>query len=102
MSCSSASVPAVTPGATVEVRQDGELIARVNAEAAQLLLNRGWAVARGERVLKYLALKPDAPWRPPARGWNGGSHTTERMRNDQDVTIGAPKSGLQHKPLPGR
>ena len=32
--------------------------------------------------------------------WCGGSHTTERRRDDWGVITGAPKSGLQHKALP--
>ena len=31
---------------------------------------------------------------------NSGSHTTERRRDDWGIITGAPKSGLQHKPLP--
>jgi hypothetical protein len=48
------------------------------------------------RRIRYLRPLADAA-RPP---WRGGSHTTERIRNDWGVIIGAPNSGLQHKPLP--
>jgi hypothetical protein len=32
-------------------------------------------------------------------GWRGGSHTMRRIRNDAGVIVGAPRSGLEHRPL---
>jgi hypothetical protein len=34
-------------------------------------------------------------------GWRGGSHTTERIRNEQGQII-APDFHLQHRDLPGQ
>jgi hypothetical protein len=81
----------------VEVRQNGQLLTRLTFEEATELIARGWGVARGARVLKYVELLPDAPWRPLTRAWCGGSRTTERIRS---IITGALCAGVQHKELP--
>lgn len=94
------SVLAGIQASTIEVRQCGELLTRVSHENASELIGRGWAIPRGARVVKYLELLPDAPWRPLSSAWHGGSRTTQRIRNHWGVVVGSPKAGLEHKPLP--
>jgi hypothetical protein len=97
---SNPSVLAETQAPTIEVRQCGELLTRISHKNASELIQRGWAIPRGARVVKYLELLPDAPWRPLSSAWHGGSRTTQRIRNQWGVVVGPPKAGLEHKPLP--
>ena len=77
------SALAATQAPLVEVRDHrGELIGTIERSQASELLARGWAVAVGRRVTRYLKLKPDAPWRPSTGSWRGGSHTTRPVRGD--------------------
>jgi hypothetical protein len=96
---------ALTQAPTVEVRQDGQLLARVSVAASAELIELGWAVRRGAHVVKYIELLPGAPWRPAA-GWRGGSHTTRPVRADQTTKryrdgqlMGNPRFLREHKPL---
>ena len=77
----------------------GELVGRVTLSKADELVAAGLVspfTRRGR--IKYLLLNRDEPTIDHA--WRGGCHTTERIRNEWGTVIGAPKSGLQHKPLP--
>src|SRR3974390_211586 len=76
---------------TVEVRRNGELIARVDRHGAMDLIERGWVGARGSKCVKYLALLPEAPLHQLRRSsWRGCSHTTRPIRADQTcLTFGA-------------
>jgi hypothetical protein len=81
------SVLAATQAPTLEVRDHaGELIGRVDRAGAAELIERGWADPIGERSVKYLKLRKNAPWRPTAKGWRGGSKTTQPVRADSSCT----------------
>ena len=83
----------------IDVRNhEGELIGCVPPAKAKELIAVGLVVPIGRKGIKYLVLNCDEP--SPERPWRGGSRTTERIRDDWGVTIGAPKSGLKHKQLP--
>lgn len=85
---------------TLEVRNHaGELVGRVPLAKADQLVAAGLcsAFTRHGRT-KYLLLNRDEP--TVDHSWRGGSNTTERIRNEWGTIIGAPNSGLQHKPLP--
>lgn len=101
MSSGPVSNLAAVQGATLEVRKEGRLLARVHPAKAEELIQRGWATLRGAGTRKYIELLSSAPWTPLSGAWRGGSHTTERIRNDSGVII-RPRigSGLQHKPIP--
>ena len=94
-----ATDPAGNRASLLEVRNsEGDLVGRVSMSKAAELTAAGLVTAfmRGDRI-KYLYLCREEP--TLERPWRGGSRTTERIRNRQGVVIGAPKSGLQHKPL---
>ena len=92
---------------TIEVRdQAGELIGSVERSQGVMLISRGWADVIGRRAVKYLRLRADAPWRPAARSWRGGSATTQPVRADQTCknladhqAMGDPRTLREHKPL---
>jgi hypothetical protein len=99
MTRASAAVPAGTRAHTVEVRDHaGELVGRVPWSRADELIAAGLVSPIGRNGIKYLVLNSDEPLLQ--HPWRGGSRTTERMRNQWGVIIGAPKSGLQHRELP--
>ncbi|MGH9622338.1 MAG: hypothetical protein ACRD45_21855 [Bryobacteraceae bacterium] len=77
----------------------GDLIRKTHAENAEALVSRGlgeW-IGRGDK--RYVRLSESAPTLQTAQGWRGGSNTTQRIRTDAGIIVGAPKSGLEHKPL---
>ena len=78
--------------------QEGELIGRVPFGKAGELIAAGLVSPIGRRRVKYLLLIGGEP--TIEQPYRGGSHTTRRMRGVGEVIIGAPKSGLEHKPLP--
>ena len=78
----------------IDVRNhSGDLIGRVPAAKADELEAAGLAC----RVKRYLLLNRAEPIID--RPWRGGSHTTERIRNDQGI-ICAPDFHLKHRDLP--
>jgi hypothetical protein len=94
-----ASVLAGIQAHTVEVRNHaGDLIGRVPLAKAEQLVAAGLVSPIGRNDIKYVVLNCDEP--TLERPWRGGSCTTERIRNEWGVIVGAPKSGLQHKTLP--
>jgi hypothetical protein len=99
MSATSPSDLAGIQALTLEVRNHaGELVGRVAADKVDALIAARLVSPIGRKAIKYLLLNRDAP--RLTRDWRGGSNTTERMRNEWGVVIGAPKSGLQHRELP--
>jgi hypothetical protein len=67
MASTASPVPALaaTQAPTVEVRNnEGILLSRINREDAKELVGRGWADAIGKKVIRYLRLRADAPWKP--------------------------------------
>jgi hypothetical protein len=93
------TVLAGTQAPALEVRNhSGELVGRVARDKVGPLIAAGLVSPIGRKGIKYLVLSQDAP--RLTRDWRGGSHTTERIRNDWGVIIGAPRSGLQHRGLP--
>lgn len=94
-----AAIQASKPGVSFDVRdEDGVLVGRVNRSGAADLIDRGWAAAAGRRRVKYLRLEPGAPW-----PWSQGACSliggnVRRIRNDAGVLVGAPKTGLEHRP----
>jgi|ERR1051325_735661 hypothetical protein len=92
---------------TIEVRDNtGELVGRIDRARADELVARGWADPVGRHEVKYLRLRPDAPWRPLSRGWSGGSNTTRPLRADHTCksfepsqVMGNPRTLREHKPL---
>ena len=90
-----------TKDCPIDVRNHGgELVGRVTLSKSHELVTAGLLspFTRHGRI-KYLLLNRDEP--TLERPWRGGNHTTtERRRDDWGVITGAPKSGLQHKPLP--
>lgn len=77
------SVLAETQAPTLEVRDHtGLMIGRVDRAGAAELVERGWADQIGAHVVKYLKLRNNAPWRPLAKSWRGGSKTTQPVRAD--------------------
>ncbi len=99
MTAASASVLAGTQAPTLEVRNlAGDLVGRVSLDHADELIAAGLVSPVGRNRIKYLLFTRREP--ALARAWRGGSHTTERIRNEQGIVIGPPKSGLQHRELP--
>ena len=94
---------------TVEVRDhSGALIGTIERSQASELLARGWAVAVGRRVTRYLKLTPDAPRRPSTSTWRGGHNTTCPVRGDQTCKkfgdgqlMGNSRTLREHKPIVG-
>jgi len=75
------SVLAATQAPTVDVRNAaGELVWKIDGARAKELIDRGWASPVGAYEMKYLKLHEDAPWKPYAKAWSGGSRTTRRVR----------------------
>lgn len=95
-----AEIQASAPGVSFDVRDEGgEFVGRVNRAGAAELIGRGWATAAGRRRVKYLRLEPGSPW-----PWKTGDcslvrgNNVRRIRNDAGVLVGAPKTGLEHRP----
>jgi hypothetical protein len=87
-----------TQAQTAEVRNhSGELVGRVPCSRVGELIAAGLVSPIGRNSLKYVVLNCDEP--TIERPWRGGSRTTERIRNEQGIIIGAPKSGLQHRQI---
>jgi hypothetical protein len=85
------SVLAATQAPTLEVRDHrGDLVGRVDRAGAAELIERGWADPMGERSVKYLRLRENAPWKPLAKRWRGGSNTTQAVRADSSCKIYRP------------
>lgn len=98
-----AGIQAPSGEVCLDVRNHGgELLGRVSFEKAQELIAAGLVSPIGRNGIKYLVFN-GSPSNYSAvvtvRTWRGGSRTTERVRNDAGVIIGAPKTGLQHKPI---
>lgn len=86
--------------AAVEVRNHaGDLIRRTHAENADAIVSCGLGEWVGRGPKRYVRLSETAPVLQRAQGWRGGSNTTQRIRTECGIIIGAPKSGLEHKPL---
>lgn len=84
----------------IELRNHaGDLIRRTHAENAQAIVTRGLGEWIGRASKRYVRLLESAPMLQTPRGWRGGSNTTQRIRGECGVIVGAPKSGLEHKPL---
>jgi hypothetical protein len=89
------SVLAVIQAPSVEVRDAlGDLVCQIDREKVKELIDRGWARPVGRHALKYLQLYPDAPWRPHAKSWNGGSRTTQRLRAEGRLGVYHPGQAL--------
>jgi hypothetical protein len=85
---------------SIEVRNHGgELLGRVPPEKVDELVTADLVspITTRHGQIKYLLLNRDEP--TLELPWRGGCNTTERIRNERGITIGAPKSGLQHKSL---
>jgi hypothetical protein len=103
---STGAVLATIQAPAVEVRDHaGELVGTVDAAGATALLARGWAVAIGSHVTKYLRLTPTAPAATRGRQWMGGSQTTRPVRADQTCkqyesgqVMGNPRTLREHNP----
>jgi hypothetical protein len=76
---------------------DYNTMPRLSESAAATLVSHGWAVWRGKGTRLHVQLTADAPL--ARNGSCGGSHTTQRIRDRAGVAIGAPRSGLEHKPI---
>lgn len=60
------------------------------------LISRGFVgIGNKYRIRRIQAMNPSI-W---GAGWRGGSHTTQRIRDDRGVVI-APLYSVEHKPLP--
>lgn len=82
------SVLAGTQAPMVEVRNKaGDLVGRVTMPRAEELIAAALVSPIGRNSIKYLVLNVDEP--VLQRPWRGGSHTTERIRNEQGVIIAA-------------
>jgi hypothetical protein len=85
----------------IELRsQDGDLVRKVHAAAAQGIVDRtlGEWVGSGRRRYVRLAKALHAP-ATSVGAWYGGSKTTQRIRNEWGV-ICAPDKHVEHRPLP--
>jgi hypothetical protein len=85
------SVLAETQAPTLEVRDHtGLLIGRVDRGGATELIERRWADPIGGRVVKYLKLRNNAPWKPLTKSWHGGCKTTQAVRADSSCKTYGP------------
>ena len=91
------SVLAATQAPTVEVRDPkGDLVGRVDRAGAAELIERRWADPIGQRGTKYLKLRVNAPWKPFAKSWRGGSNTTQPVRADSSCKTYGPGQLMGH------
>lgn len=82
-----------------EVRSTtGRFLFSATRQQATHAIRSGIADPIGQTCVKYLRIRSRGD--VASHAWRGGSHTTERIRNESGDIIGAPKSGLQHKELP--
>jgi hypothetical protein len=101
------SVLAATQAPPLEVRDfAGNLLCRIDRAGAAELIERKWADPVGRRCVKYLKLRPNAPWNPRAKSWWFGGITTQAVRADETCKryepgqlMGDPKLLREHRKL---
>lgn len=92
--CDAAGVPFMTvnPAAIY----DASLPRDERLDAITDSLRMGGFFARGNKKrIRYIQAKSPRVW---GAGWRGGSHTTQRIRNDGGVIV-APDFHVEHKPV---